>query len=110
MCVRFHPHRDLENQSKPCSHSSYSGNIWKLRGEAPRRVEIRLRYRAVFAYSLILAFVRFRDGSGLMHMRATGTLPLPLGVILCRSAGDPEKKANLCAVSHLFEDSEIFFC
>ena len=62
MCVRFHPHRDLENQSKPCSHSSYSGNIWKLRGESPRRVEIRLRYRAVFANSLIFAFVRFRDG------------------------------------------------
>ena len=60
--ARFRPLRNLENQSKPCSHSSYSGNIWKLRGEAPRRVEIRLRYRAVFAYSLILAFVRFRDG------------------------------------------------
>ena len=34
----------------------------EFRGETPRRVEIRLRYRAVFAYSLILAFVRFRDG------------------------------------------------
>ena len=38
------------------------GVPWKFRGETPRIVEIRLRYSAVFADSLILAFVRFRDG------------------------------------------------
>ena len=36
-----------------------SGEFW---GGTPRIVEIRLRYSAVFADSLILAFVRFRDG------------------------------------------------
>ena len=34
---------------------------------------------------LILAFVRFRVG--IVRLRATGTLPLPLGVILSGSAG-----------------------
>ena len=49
----------------------------KFRGGPPRRVEIRLRYSAVFADGLILAFVRFRVGFGIMRLRATGTLPLP---------------------------------
>ena len=57
--------------------------------------------------SLILAFVRFRVG--IVRLRATGTLPLPLDVILSGSAGDPEKNANFGAISHFFLSIAGFF-
>ena len=53
----------------------------EFRGEAPRRVEIRLRYRAVFAYSLILAFCAISGWGRGQRGRCPSQLDVFLGKI-----------------------------